>query len=91
VLLADILAEHYEVVGAVMDGREAVRTACDLKPDLVVLDIGMPERDGLQAAEELKRLGSAAKVVFLTLQEDQEYVAALDGGGLNGHAGMGWS
>jgi len=80
---SDILREQFEVVGAVTDGRAAVSAALELKPDLVVLDIGMPEMGGFDAARELRRSGSKAKVVFLTIQQDEEYVAAaLDSGGL---------
>ncbi|HKN24593.1 MAG TPA: response regulator transcription factor [Candidatus Acidoferrum sp.] len=80
---SDILRGQFEIVGTVTDGRAAVKAACELKPDLVVLDIGMPELDGLDAAKELRRRGSEVKVVFLTVQEDQDYVAAaLDCGGL---------
>lgn len=77
-----ILAEDYEVVGIVSDGRAAVDAAFQWNPDLVVLDIMMPELDGLHAARELRRRGSAAKVVFLTVQRDQGYVsAAMESGG----------
>jgi DNA-binding NarL/FixJ family response regulator len=80
---SDILREQFEVVGAVTDGRAAVSAALELMPDLVVLDIGMPEMGGFDAARELRRSGSNAKVVFLTIQQDEEYVAAaLDSGGL---------
>ncbi|MGB9435471.1 MAG: response regulator transcription factor [Candidatus Acidiferrum sp.] len=80
---SDILREQFEVVGAVTDGRAAVDAALELKPDLVVLDIGMPEMGGFDAARELRRSGCNAKVVFLTIQQDEEYVAAaLDSGGL---------
>ena len=80
---SNILQNRFEIVGAVTDGRAAVNAACELKPDLVVMDIAMPELDGLDAAKELRRRGSAAKVVFLTVQEDEEHVtAALDSGGL---------
>jgi len=78
-----ILAPEYEVVGQVNDGRAAVDAAFELRPDLVVLDIMMPELDGFDAARELRRRGSSAKVVFLTVQQNQEYVsAALDSGGV---------
>jgi DNA-binding NarL/FixJ family response regulator len=80
--ISNILQNQFEIVGAVTDGRAAVNAACELKPDLVVLDIMMPELDGLHAAKELRRRGSVAKVVFLTVQEDEDYVAAtLDSGG----------
>jgi len=79
---SDILQNQFEIVGTVRDGRAAVNAACELKPDLVVLDIMMPELDGFHAAKELRRRGSVAKVVFLTVQEDEDYVAAaLDSGG----------
>jgi DNA-binding NarL/FixJ family response regulator len=78
-----ILASDYEVVGTVADGRSAVDAAFRLQPDLVVLDIMMPELDGFQAARELRRRGSTAKVVFLTIQQDEEYVtAAMESGGV---------
>jgi len=80
---SDIVGEHFEVVGAVRDGKTAVDVACKLNPDLVVLDITMPGLDGLMAARELRERGSTAKVVFLTVQEGEDYVAAaLDSGGL---------
>jgi DNA-binding NarL/FixJ family response regulator len=80
---SNILQNRFEIVGAVTDGRAAVNATFELKPDLVVLDIMMPGLDGLHAAKELRRRGSEAKVVFLTVQEDDEYVAAaLDSGGL---------
>ena len=77
-----ILAEEYEVVGTVSDGRAAVDAAFQLQPDLVVLDIMMPELDGFHAARELRQRGSRAKVVFLTIQKGEEYVsAAMESGG----------
>jgi DNA-binding NarL/FixJ family response regulator len=77
-----ILAVRFEVVGVVSDGRAAVNETLRLKPDLVVLDIMMPELDGFHAARELRRRGSDAKVVFLTIQQNEEYIAAaLESGG----------
>jgi len=78
-----ILAVDYEVVGKVSDGRAAVEAAFQLQPDLVVLDIMMPELDGFHAARELRDRGSSAKVVFLTIQQDADCVsAAMESGGL---------
>jgi len=75
------LMNDFEVVAAVTDGRQALAAAVRLEPDLVVLDITMPELDGFQTARELKRIGSRAKVVFLSLHEADDYVtAALDHG-----------
>jgi DNA-binding NarL/FixJ family response regulator len=47
-----------------------------LKPNLVLLDILMPKMDGIRAAQELKRQGHGVKVIFLSVQQDQEFVAA---------------
>jgi DNA-binding NarL/FixJ family response regulator len=78
-----ILGADYEVVGTVSDGRAAVDAAFRLQPDLVVLDIMMPELDGLNAARELRQRGCSAKIMFLTIQQDEEYVsAAMESGGL---------
>ena len=65
------------------DGKAAIDAAFALQPDLVVLDVTMPELDGFGAARELRRRGSPAKVVFLTVQQDEDYVAeAMESGGL---------
>ena len=53
--LAKLLEPHYEVVGSVEDGRALLKAAEELKPDVVVLDIGMPLLNGLDAARELKK------------------------------------
>jgi DNA-binding NarL/FixJ family response regulator len=78
-----LLRTEFEVVGAVSNGRAAVDATLTLAPDLVVLDIMMPEMDGFQAAREMRRRGSQTRVIFLTLQWDEGYVAAAqESGGL---------
>jgi DNA-binding NarL/FixJ family response regulator len=52
----------------------AVRRVSDLKPDAVVLDIHMPRMGGVEAAQELNRLGLSAKIIFFTIETDPEYV-----------------
>ncbi|MFZ3216688.1 MAG: response regulator transcription factor [Candidatus Acidiferrales bacterium] len=71
-----LLRESFEVVGMVCDGRAALEATLNLEPDLVVLDISMPFMSGIEVAEELKRQGSKAKVVFLTVHEDYDILQA---------------
>jgi len=69
---AALLRESFDVVGTVSDGGAALAATLKLKPDLVVLDISMPVMSGIEVAEELKRQGNQAKVVFLTVHEDHD-------------------
>jgi DNA-binding NarL/FixJ family response regulator len=69
-----LLKRKFEVVAAVENGVLAVLHVTDLKPDAVVLDIHMPKMGGIEAAKELIRLGSSAKIIFLTIETDPEYV-----------------
>ena len=72
----ELLRTDFRIVAAVTDGGSALEAAKELNPDLVVLDITMPGLDGLHAAQELRRLGSTAKILFLTVHEDEGYIAA---------------
>ena len=73
--LAKLLEPYYEVVGSVEDGHALLKTSNALKPDVVVLDIGMPLLNGLDAARELKKRMPQIKLVFLTMEADS-YIAA---------------
>jgi CheY-like chemotaxis protein len=70
------LASGCEVVGAVNDGNAAIQAAAALHPDVVVLDISMPGMSGFEVAFCLRKAGSTAPVVFLTVHEEEEFVAA---------------
>jgi DNA-binding NarL/FixJ family response regulator len=72
--LAQMLSRDFEVVATVMDGLSAVAEAEQLEPDVLVLDIAMPELNGIAAAARLKQRGSTAKVVFVTNLHDREFV-----------------
>jgi DNA-binding NarL/FixJ family response regulator len=74
--LRSLLSERYDVVGVVPDGRALLAEATRLKPDVIVLDVGMPLMNGLDAAAQLKQLLPNAKVVFLTMQDDPNLAAA---------------
>ena len=64
------------IVGAVKDGPAALRAAVALHPDVVVLDIGMAGMNGFEVAARLRESGSTAEVVFFSVHEDEEFIAA---------------
>ena len=74
--LRSLLSEIYDVVGIVPDGRALLAEAIKLRPDIIVLDIGMPLLNGLDAAIRLKELLPSAKLVFLTMKDDPNLAAA---------------
>jgi DNA-binding NarL/FixJ family response regulator len=70
-----LLASEYEVVGTVSDGRALVAAAEASRPDLIVLDVGMPLLNGLEAARQIKALLPDVKLVFMTMLEAPEVAA----------------
>jgi DNA-binding NarL/FixJ family response regulator len=70
--LQKLLEPEYEVIGCVKDGRALLKTAMDQKPDLVLLDIGMPLLNGLDAGRELKKMMPRVKLIFLTMNPDPD-------------------
>ena len=72
--LVRLLSRDFDVVAAVRDGATAVKEAPRVKPDILVLDIAMPGVSGIEAAGRLKASGSTAKVVFVTMHQDREFV-----------------
>jgi len=70
-----LLSDEYTIVGQVLDGRALVAEAEKLKPDVIVLDIGMPSLNGLDAARRLKQVLKDVKLVFLTMHEDPDLAA----------------
>jgi DNA-binding NarL/FixJ family response regulator len=78
-----LLEPEFTVVKTVVDGQALLDEAARLEPDVLVVDISMPVLDGLAAARQLQAAGSRAKIVFLTLHQDPDYVrAALAAGAL---------
>jgi DNA-binding NarL/FixJ family response regulator len=71
-----LLEPNFEVVGTVSNGRDLLELAPKLKPDVVLLDLGMPLLNGQDAGERLKALLPKAKVIVLTMNEDSEIAAA---------------
>jgi pilus assembly protein CpaE len=63
-----------EVVGAARSGREAIELTQETKPDVVLMDINMPDMDGLQATEVIRKKVPTAQIVILSVQNDQNYL-----------------
>ncbi len=74
-----------EVVGEAEDGREAVRLAETLEPDVIVMDIGMPRLNGIEATAQILRRAPEAKVVILSMHEDEVYLLRALTAGVNGY------
>ena len=64
--------EGWEICGEGVDGRDAVAKAAQLKPDLVILDIGMPNLNGLDAARQILRAEPRTTVLILTIDESEQ-------------------
>ena len=67
-----LLEPEFEVVGTVSDGRSLLTAAEELKPDLVLVDVGMPLLNGLDAARQLKKTTPRVKLIFLTMNPDYD-------------------
>ena len=63
-----------QIIGEVSDGLEAVRQAEELKPDLILIDIGLPTLTGLEAARQIRKLAPESKIVFLTQESSADVV-----------------
>jgi DNA-binding NarL/FixJ family response regulator len=70
-----------QVIGEASDGLEAVHRAKELQPDLIVLDLGLPKLNGIEAARQIRKLSPESKILFLTQESSADVVrAALDSG-----------
>jgi DNA-binding NarL/FixJ family response regulator len=68
--LKSVLEPQYEVVGIALDGRALLEAAAKLQPDIIVLDIAMPELNGLDAARQIRQSMPKVKLIFLTVNKD---------------------
>jgi DNA-binding NarL/FixJ family response regulator len=78
---AAVLTPGCVVVGTVKDGKAALTAAAALLPDVIVLDISMPGMSGLEVADSLRKAGSTAAVVFLTVHDGEEFILAARAAG----------
>jgi DNA-binding NarL/FixJ family response regulator len=89
ILVADLcrklLETEFDVVGTVCDGRALIRSALELKPDVIVVDIAMPMLNGLDAGQQVKETLPAVKVIYLTMNPDPEVAAEAFRRGASGY------
>jgi len=74
----------WEVCGEAGDGREAVEKAAELKPDIIILDIGMPSLNGLEATRQILKVNPDAKILVLTLHDSDSVVREVLNAGARG-------
>jgi len=83
--IADLLRFDFDMIAFAADGQQAIESALQLKPDIVVLDISMPVLNGLQVASHLHDQGCPAKLIFLTVHRDPDIVEAAFSAGAFGY------
>ncbi|MBI5493182.1 MAG: response regulator transcription factor [Deltaproteobacteria bacterium] len=77
--------DYIEVVGMAADGKEAVKKARELTPDVVLMDISMPNMNGVEATRRIKKENPQIRVVVLTMYADDEYIFDLVSAGAAGY------
>lgn len=80
-----LLEPEYEVVGTVGDGRALLKTALELKPDVVLVDISMPLLNGLDAGRELKAVMPNVKLIYVTMHSRYEFAEEALRAGASGY------
>jgi len=83
--LVRLLGRDYTIVGALRDGLRMLDAVAILQPDLIVMDISMPEVSGLELARRLRERPPAPPVVFVTVHEDTEFMEAAQDAGAAGY------
>jgi DNA-binding NarL/FixJ family response regulator len=80
-----LLEGEFEILGALENGQAIVDAAAQLKPDVCLLDISLPVMSGIEAAYQLRANGSTAKIIFLTIHEDADFLQAALKTGASGY------
>lgn len=83
--VAALLETTCEIVASATNGQEALESAIRDRPDIILMDISMPILNGIKAAQCLIKMKTAAKIVFLTVHEDPDFVRAALATGASGY------
>lgn len=84
-VIISLLEPEFDVVGTVANGFELVEAESRLHPNIGIIDISMPVMNGIEAAAEIKKNGSLMKIIFLTVNEDSDFVRAAFETGASGY------
>ena len=84
-LRRSMVDEGFDVVGEADNGEEAVRLAAELDPDVILMDVSMPEMDGVEATRIIRSTGTATRVIMLTMHADSEVLADAIRAGASGY------
>ncbi|MFL6254180.1 MAG: response regulator transcription factor [Pyrinomonadaceae bacterium] len=83
--VVSMLGREFEMLEPVNDGRALLEAAARLAPDVCLMDISMPFVNGIEAAARLKESGSKAKIIFLTIHQDLDFLVAALRAGASGY------
>ena len=77
--------QEFEIVGEAIDGRHAVELAKSLAPDIVIMDISMPNVNGIEATKQIQNFNNEMKVIIYTMYSDKELVIDLFKAGISAY------
>jgi len=74
-----------ELIGEAENGQKAVQLACELKPDIVIMDISMPDLNGIEATQQIMAKTTGVKVIALSIHSDKRFIAGMLKAGASGY------
>ena len=83
--IAELLKPSVELVATVSSGQSLIAAAERLQPDILVVDISLPDMSGIEAVDIIRQTGNAARAVFLTIHSDSDFIRAAFAAGALGY------